>query len=821
MALFKFIANIFKKIKKLFGGGKKKGQAGGAERLPGERRIGIYGPSNVGKSVFFTMLYKACKTGRDFRLDPDDHQTGLQLVNNLNTLRSGEWLPGTVEEQELNFKAAIRGGSQFPFSTRDYKGETVDLEQEGAAKEKLIEYFQDCDAILFLLSPEMIADARKCEREIMSFTAMINQVTESGGRGLKIPIGLMITKADAIDGFEEDKQVALVSRKAEYLKAKDFDEFVEGICGQYHIARNIVFQEQVRDILKRLNLFFDFLMTLSMEFQVFFVSSVGHVRKVEGEDGKTSMRPPEDPDGIGVKEPFLWVIETIRRREKIAAFNGFRRFVFRLAMVVLVFYSVFYGWHFILHDRASLIDMQNSPNVPQSATIQEELEAERDRWVVKYFHLFPLPGAKAGEIPKRAANLSATYAAHRYLAEELPALDGAPALEELSTGWASGSWKTAHPWYADLIGTEASKVEDAIRARIHGHNLDVAREIARLGADEGGEIPTEERRTRCQEMVEKQFVRPPGGGSDYEDLVAQSAEICERMELNAADRELAYEYDSIIESFQEDIAPYVPSDGDIDALLSDAQDWEDKAKARNSEGLAEKLDTIDALGKILRYMREALAAEEGSSDRRSALDNIQGLARGDLEAGRGWVSKQKRRANERSSQAAREELLAEVHGKLDGELDLDWLFDRGMHSRLRDLRLRGAEKEALDTFLDNVSRILTEGATVKMAIQQAPPNFVVQAWDEDSEEWRGEGAPGLPALDVQWRPGKPVRIAIRKSGGGPICEGERQPLADLDGLEQTIGCGGTGGAPTQVRFSGVDTLVETQLLEPLNRAFPR
>ena len=88
----------------------------------------------------------------------------------------------------------------------------------------------------------MIADPRKCEREIMSFTSMINQVTEHGGKGLRIPIGLMITKADEIEGFENESQVTLVGRKAEYLKAKDFDTFVEGMCGQYHVARNIVFQ---------------------------------------------------------------------------------------------------------------------------------------------------------------------------------------------------------------------------------------------------------------------------------------------------------------------------------------------------------------------------------------------------------------------------------------------------------------------------------------------------------------------------------------------------------------------------------------------------
>jgi hypothetical protein len=812
MALLKFLINIFKAIGKPFKGKKGgKGKEAAADRLPGERRIGIYGPSNVGKSVFFTMLYKACRHDQEFRLDPEDPNTGKQLINNLNILRSGEWLPGTVEETQLNFKAAIRGGSQFPFSTRDYKGETIDLEQDSAAKENLIRYFQACDAILFLLSPEMIADPRKCEREIMNFTVMINQVSEGGGKGLRIPIGLMITKADGLAGFENQSQVVLVSRKAEYLKAKSFNEFVDGICNQYHVARNIVFQEQVRKTLGSLALFFDFLMTLSMEFQVFFVSSVGHVRKLETQDGKVATRPPEDPNGIGVKTPFLWVVDTIRQKERIAAFNAVRRFVFRFALIVLIFYSVFYAWHLLPH-RESLAEMLDGGESKER--IGTVLHKQSRRLIVQNFAFFSLPKAGAGEVKHRANELEARYKAHLFLQDELPALRTPAELRALAEGFGTDTWQREHRWFGDLRGQQQTQVEEGVWRHITAYNRGVAaqmHEFARRFA-QLTHAATDAQVDSCRKICDKLVPVRGTLREEYDKLARECAEGCQQMHYTGAQRSLRTQWDDILHQLDTLCKRNNPGE-DLGALRKTVQDFATAAKQSDVADFSTLAATAEKLLEYLGLMADALGAQS-PGDARTILQQLREVPENDLKPVAGWAMRQIKGVGERTLSTQ----IAE-HKKSG---DLGWFEDPDTERRLRDTALTGQRGQALDRYKQRLATLKEKGAVLQLTVKSAPDGFVVVYWDPISQEWARSTAKAGFSMDVRWAPGAEVRVGLQKAGAEKVnaCGEKAGHIFELHKLALSIACPGAGGAKTEVVFEGLEKLVNDSFVQPLSEAFP-
>jgi hypothetical protein len=824
VALIKFFVNLLKKIFKLFGGAKKKGKGAQAQsdRQPGERRIGIYGPSNVGKSVFFTMLYKACRHDQEFRLDPEDPATGKQLINNLNILRSGEWLPGTVEETQLNFKAAIRGGSQFPFSTRDYKGETIDLEQDSTAKEALIRYFQSCDAILFLLSPEMIADPRKCEREMMNFTVMINQVTEGGGKGLRIPIGLMITKADGIAGFENESQVALIGRKADYLKAKSFKEFVDGICNQYHVARNIVFQEQVRKTLGNLALFFDFLMTLSMEFQVFFVSSVGRVRKSETQDGKLITRPPEDPDGIGVKAPFLWVVETIRRKEKIEAVNGVRRFVFRLALVVLAFYSVFYGLH-LLPTRHALTTMV-AEDVSDDR-IAELLQKQARRWIVRNFEFFALPGAGAGDVSSKAAEVDARYRAHLFLTRDLPQMPVAQ-MKSLAESIGSDAWQREHRWYANLAGRYQSALEEGVWRGIAGHNRDVTHRLQAWAAPyvrmpEAAPVDVVD---SCR-VYRDQLVPIKGNlRAEYDEHVRQCDEICQGLSVGRSVRGLLNEWRDILKSLESMCELNSPQGPDLIALRTRVQAFRANAATAGTLEVQPFLQTAEQLDDRL-FRMAYVVVPENASEAPAILQQLRNESEGDLKPIGAWAVRRLRGQGDAELARKAAGLGQEIAKRRDSgnSADLGWFEDPVTEQRVREQTgLIGARAQAAERFKKNLSEMKSEGVGLQMKVKTAPEGFVVVCWDPVAEDWSGsQAAPGF-AVPVRWVPGKRLRLGLQRAGAPKVepCGEVNGRIFDLHGVPQAVACPGAGGAETTVTFEGIDKLVQERLVLPLGEAFP-
>jgi len=830
VALFKFLAKIFKKIAKLFGG--RKGKAAEAsDREPGERRIGIFGPSAVGKTVFFTMLYNACTNDREFNLAPNDPRTGADLLRYLNTLRDGEWPTGTVDDLDLNFRASLRGGSAFPFSSKDYKGELVDLEQESPERAELIAYFRDCDSILFLLSPEMIADPRRCEREILNFQTMINLVTETGGRGLRIPIGLMITKADTIPGFENEHQARLIGRNSEYLKAKSFVEFVDGLCEQDHIKQNIVFQEQVRTILQSMSIFFDFLMTLSMEFQVFFLSSVGHVRTETAADGNSLVKPPENPRGIGVKRPFLWVVDTIRERERIARFNAVRRGVFSLALMVLVIYSLVYGMHLLpgRRDFRQMIDVSEDETM-----IQRSLADYPERWTIGLNSVFPLPGSHLGDIRTDARRLRATFEAEQFLRNDFTATREPAELAELVAAFETDQNAGRHSWFHQLTYLQQQQVLTTMAQVVAAHNLNTARRIAELKDRYGGADQTapDNAVARC-DSLRRQLVQPPRNLEDfdrvryYDKLVEAASLTCELLVAKGN----AKQYQSTWIELQDQLPGLCIGAPNVEAF----QSYYENVVSLGSGLTADASQHGNALSAKVAQFRDLLEVFLGGIDeseqeaaRKQKLRRVANGAGDQYRALGNYAGRLVRIINADANNAELGDLALRIERLLTPTPQWAAVLSSELERSVRKAGgLTGARAEARQLYLSNLDHLRNEGELMTMRIDRLPEGCAMTVWDADANRFSYDQSLESGTLPVRWRVGRKIKLAVLRHGlaGDPeYCprNGYEEFLPGLHGVEQELRANcppGTAGF-IMVVFPDFESLVETRLIEPLRIAFP-
>ena len=153
MAILKIFITLFKRLGKLFGGKDKNP----GNKVAGEKRIAIYGPSAVGKTVFFAMLAREAEDDEIFTMSPADEagKTAKVINSNRQTLEGGEWLAGSIETTELNFRvnsSKLSGTKGFPFNTQDYRGETIEEDSEEVVR--LLEWMSGADAIMFVVSPD-------------------------------------------------------------------------------------------------------------------------------------------------------------------------------------------------------------------------------------------------------------------------------------------------------------------------------------------------------------------------------------------------------------------------------------------------------------------------------------------------------------------------------------------------------------------------------------------------------------------------------------------------------------------------------------------
>jgi hypothetical protein len=407
------ILGIFKKGSKAASKYKgKKGEPAG--KWPSGVRVGIYGHTNSGKTVYFTVLNEECKIGRDLQLSITDNATAGEILANYRSLWGVETETGvgtvvdtrgersfpeqTTQDKVLLFSAIIDGEKKMPIVTYDYSGKAVSINETGEAKDQINDFMTGCDGILFFFDPKVLAAELETKAHVSSFVGILEQLVPLRKR-IPIPIALVITKSDILPGFTGEDRTVLVRPEEENLLSENFDYFLEKILSANRIASDSAWAGSVRNTLVKLREFLKVVIGRTLNFQIFFTSSTGKEPEKIGTDvGRSIYAPPNRIRPVGIKEPFYWLLKSIRRNKGISKTKKLARFVVTISIIWMFLYSLPFLYHLkFLLPRTTMIEdnvlhtlngnFYNTSEKDRRSIINAYRIYERS-WVVKT--LFPL-----------------------------------------------------------------------------------------------------------------------------------------------------------------------------------------------------------------------------------------------------------------------------------------------------------------------------------------------------------------------------------------------------------------------------------------------
>lgn len=345
----------FKKAAKLAGKAKRPGAPGEpAERIDRSiYRIGIFGHKGAGKTVFLTAVYAFSRDSSELQLLAMG-ETQAYLEENFNQMkgRSGDraadtkiesrqFPQATSADKKLSFSAQIGKTMNVSLETMDYSGKNVYIDSADGMPQNLMDFFQLCDCVLFLVDPDAAKNDVELTRRVTSFTRLIEQISDSRKR-LKIPIGLVITKADELPGFKSSLQSVLIGRGAGYIKGLRFNDFISGVGEQPYLADFPEWKNALRNVLSRFQSLFDPLVRKTLDYQVFFISGTGGSPLDKGDgSGDVHKAPPKDFRPLGVNQPIVWALRRISACRRAAVFNAISKWlVFGSLLAILMVFSL-------------------------------------------------------------------------------------------------------------------------------------------------------------------------------------------------------------------------------------------------------------------------------------------------------------------------------------------------------------------------------------------------------------------------------------------------------------------------------------------------
>jgi len=412
-------------IFKIFQKGAKEGakysgkKGGGAFSWPSGVRIGVYGHANSGKTVYFTVLNEESKYSKELQISVTDNATAGEFLSNYRGIwglgtavdsgtmvdRRGEkkFPEQTVGDKVLLFNANVDRKKQYSIVTYDYNGKAVSITDKLDLKEKVIDFFMGCNGILFFFDPKTLAAELQSQEHVASFVSMLERLAPLDSR-LPIPIGLVVTKADILPGFTGENQTVLISPEDENFLAEDFELFLDKALSSNRIASNSVWAGTVRNLLIKLREFLKVVVGRTLDFQIFFTSSMGQTPEKIGADvGRSIYAPPAKIQPVGVREPFHWILNAIGRNRKISGFRKVAKVVTLLSLLVIIVYSLPFLYHFkyLLSDalkteKRTVETARSSGGISQSDSriIAEAYREYYAAWTVRRLYKDFIPPAR-------------------------------------------------------------------------------------------------------------------------------------------------------------------------------------------------------------------------------------------------------------------------------------------------------------------------------------------------------------------------------------------------------------------------------------------
>ena len=426
------IFKLFKKGSKAASSAKKKG--GVPSKWPSGIRIGVYGHSNSGKTVYYTVLNEDCKVSRKLQIAVSDTSTAGEFLNNYRSI----WGVGTTTD--VGTMVDLRGEKKFPDPTegdkllqfsaiidRDDKVSVVSLDYDGKAvaitgasdnKERVVDFMAGADGLLIFYDPKMLGAELQTQEHVASFTNVLESLAPLNRR-LPIPVALVVTKADILPGFTGENETVLVSPEDENFFSNDYEIFLEKVLTSNRIAANSVWAGTVRDILVKLKEFVKVVVGRTLDFQIFFTSTTGATPEKIGTDvGRSIYAPPDKMHPIGVKEPFYWLLKSVLKNRGLNRMRKVTKWATYLSLLWIGIFSLPYLLNFayllpgVYGEEDAILQAHydrtgTTAGLPQSeiTKITSRYRSYENNWVVDW--LFPEYRRTARQVQVNYRNLEA------------------------------------------------------------------------------------------------------------------------------------------------------------------------------------------------------------------------------------------------------------------------------------------------------------------------------------------------------------------------------------------------------------------------------
>jgi hypothetical protein len=406
------VFKVFKKGAKATSKRKGKGAAAaGGFEWPSGVRIGLYGHDNSGKTVYFTVLNEECKISRNLQISVTDNATAAEFLTNYRRiwgvgtktdvgtvvdLREEKKFPDpTKGDKVLQFNAVVDRKKKIPVVTYDYNGQAVSISGEHELSEKVVDFMSGCDGVLFFYDPKMLGSEARTQAHVASFVNFLEQLAPLNRR-LPIPVALVVTKADILPGFSSESQTVLINAEDEHFFAEDYEVFLDRVLTSNKIASNSTWTGTVRDILVKLKEFLKVVVGRTLDFQIFFVSSTGQTPEKIGADvGRSIYAPPSKMSPVGIKEPFYWLLNSIRRNRGVSRIRTLAKYTTLLSLIWIGVFSLPCLYHFqFLLSRATQVEdnilrSHDNNKLMVSSKERSKIISTYDRyehaWVAKWF----------------------------------------------------------------------------------------------------------------------------------------------------------------------------------------------------------------------------------------------------------------------------------------------------------------------------------------------------------------------------------------------------------------------------------------------------
>ncbi len=314
----------------------------------------VFGHSNAGKTVYFSVLYELLKGNPDYKLSPLDNETAAALIENYNVMRGkqikirdgrqveieGErkFPTMTSETRVLKFALDMNIRKGIKFYTVDYKGETLSIAEPGGLRKQFARYFPYARAALFFIDASVLETDVLLREQIAAFQTIINDLRDCVPK--RIPIGIVITKADFLDGFSPSNPVELIPKEGAVHKGKRVDAFIKGLASVNERRLGEVWARSCERVTRTLRNLIDSMTSYNLDFQFFFVSATGGLEKVQA-----GVQPPREITPSGVPDPLVWSFNRILFNKRKALWGKAVRWVVALSILWMAIFSVVNLYH--------------------------------------------------------------------------------------------------------------------------------------------------------------------------------------------------------------------------------------------------------------------------------------------------------------------------------------------------------------------------------------------------------------------------------------------------------------------------------------------